>query len=181
MESLLIEEQVVAEQYREPALADIPQTATSGGGSAITEISSSTITVNDPGDGTRNIELPQALGTGAGPTFANITISALATLSQLKVNSGATATIKRIEANTVAADPGSIAAQTRGSIDVTITGVAVGDIVVMDPPDGLNAGLVYGGCRVTANNTLRIYLANITGAAIDDGSTVYDFLWFDLT
>jgi len=82
---------------------------------------------------------------------------------------------------TVAADPGNIAAQTRGSVDVTIAGVAPGDIVVMNPPDGLNAGLAFAGCRVTAANTVRIYLANITGAGIDDGSLNWDFFWFDLT
>lgn len=82
---------------------------------------------------------------------------------------------------TVAADPGNIAAQTRGSVDVTIAGVAPGDIVIMNPPDGLNAGLAFAGCRVTAANTVRIYLSNLTGAGIDDGSLNWDFFWIDLT
>lgn len=82
---------------------------------------------------------------------------------------------------TVAADPGNIAAQTRGSVDVTIAGVAPGDLVLMNPPDGLNAGLAYAGCRVNAANTVRIYLANITGAGIDDGSQTWAYVWFDLT
>jgi len=82
---------------------------------------------------------------------------------------------------TVAADPGNIGALTRGSVDVTIAGVAPGDLVLMNPPDGLNAGLAYAGCRVTVANTVRIYLANITAGAIDDGSLTWNFLWFDLT
>jgi hypothetical protein len=121
----------------------------------------------------------QDLKNTASPTFAALTISGLADVSQLKV--GGNETIKEIDRGTVNANPGSINAQTRGSVDVTITGVAAGDIVVMNPPDGLNVGLVYGGCRVTAGDTVRIYLANITGSAIDDGSLTWDYLWIDLT
>ena len=51
----------------------------------------------------------------------------------------------------------------------------------MNPPDGLNTGLAYAGCRVTAGDTVRIYLANITGGAIDDGALTWDYLWYDLT
>jgi hypothetical protein len=69
----------------------------------------------------------------------------------------------------------------RGYVDVTITGVAVGDIVIMQPPDGLNVGLVYGGCKVTAADTVRIFLANLTGSGIDDGASDWLYLWMDIT
>jgi hypothetical protein len=143
MYSVVLDEQVLSLQYAEPEVTPEVQAVAQAGGAAITEITSGTITVNNPGDGTRGIELPQVLGTGASPTFANITTPGLADVSQLKV--GGNETIKEIDFGTVAANPGSIAAQTRGSVDVTITGVRVGDIVLMNPPDGLNAGLVYGG------------------------------------
>lgn len=112
--------------------------------------------------------LQQDLKTTASPSFAALTI-------------GGGTQVKKIQSGTVNADPGSIAAQTRGSVDVTITGVAVGDHVVLSPPDGLNTGLLYAGCRVTGANTVRIYLGNITGVAIDDGSLTWNWLWFDLT
>jgi hypothetical protein len=82
---------------------------------------------------------------------------------------------------TVSANPGSINGATRGSVDVTIDGVAVGDLILMNPPDGLNAGLAYAGCRVTAANTVRIYLANLTLLPINDGSNDWNYLWLDLT
>lgn len=124
--------------------------------------------------------LSQGIKTSDSPTFSALTITNLATVGDLKVDTSGT-TIKRISYGTVSADPGSIASITRGSVDVTVTGVTTGDIVIMNPPDGLNTGLVYGGCRVTAANTVRIYLANLTAGAIDDGSNTWDYLWIDLT
>lgn len=169
---ILLGEVVLAEQFREPEIPDIPQAIAQQGG-AITEITSTGLSVTNPGDGSRVIEPPQALGTGATPTFAG------AILGTLRV--GGHETIKGIDFGSVAANPASIAAQTRGSVDVTITGVAVGDFVTMTPPDGLNTGLVYAGCRVTAADTVRIYLGNITGVAIDDGSLTWAYMWLDLT
>lgn len=196
MREAFLDADIVYEQYTPPDLPDIQQQVVSaggggGGGTAIVDITSSTTSVTSPTPDTRNIELPQTLGPGASPTFVDITatgdlnagddltVTDLATVGRLAVGGGTT--IKKIQAGTVAADPGSIAAQTRGSVDVTITGVATGDIVLMNPPNGLNAGLVYGGCRVTAANTVRLYLANLTAVAIDDGSNTYDYLWIDFT
>lgn len=123
--------------------------------------------------------LPQDLKVTGSPTFDDLTLTGDLDVATLQVGTGDI--IKKIEAGTVSADPGSIAAQTRGSVDVTVTGVATGDIVTMNPPDGLNTGLAYAGCRVTGADTVRVYLANITGGAIDDGSLTWDYLWYDLT
>lgn len=82
---------------------------------------------------------------------------------------------------TVSLNPPSIAAQSRGSVTFTITGAAVGDVVVMQPPGALNAGLVYAGCAVTAPNTVTVYLGNLTGGAIDDGAQTWRWLLVDLT
>jgi hypothetical protein len=184
MDNILLEERFIAEEYRDPDLAEIPQ-ITQASGSAVTGITSVTITVNDPGDGTRNIELPQALGTGASPTFNDVTltddlsVADLADVGDLRVGGGTI--LRQMVTGNVAADPGSINGQTRGSVDVTVTGMTPGDRVVIQPPDGLEAGLAYVGCRVVGTDTLRIYLANLTGAAIDGGSQTYSYLWFDFT
>jgi len=34
---------------------------------------------------------------------------------------------------------------------------------------------------VTAGNTVRIYLANVTAGAIDDSARDWDYLWIDIT
>lgn len=181
------------------AIADASSLSTSGG--ATTQVvgfdsGGNPIPINVQGDsngaglsvssGILTATLTQDLRTSASPTFADISITDDlsvtndATVGTLAIGGGDI--IKKIEAGTVASvDPGSIAAQTRGSVDIAITGVATGDIVTLNPPDGLNTGLAYAGCRVTGADTVRVYLANITGGAIDDGALTWDYLWYDLT
>jgi hypothetical protein len=91
--------------------------------------------------------------------------------------------IKKIaKVSTVAIDPGSIAATTRGTATGTLTGAAAGDAVVaIGIPSGLDDDLIYMGADISAGNTVRIYLYNPTGGAIDDGSNNWDFLWWDVT
>jgi hypothetical protein len=93
----------------------------------------------------------------------------------------APAQLKGIKFLTIAVDPASIPTVSTGKIAVTITGLRVGDIVVAERPDTLNDDLVYGGCRVTGNDTLTLYLYNPTGGPIDDGSLNWNFLIFDMT
>lgn len=125
--------------------------------------------------------LSQNLQTSGSPTFSALTITNQATVGDLKVDTGGTV-IKKIVSGTISSvNPGSISAITRGSVDATLTGVAAGDIVILQPPDALNTGLVYGGCKVTGADTVRIYLANLTAGSIDDGANDWLYLWLDLT
>ena len=123
--------------------------------------------------------LPQNLQSSGSPTFSSLTITNQGTFGDLKIGTGPV--IKNTATGTISADPSSISAQSRGYVDVTITGVAVGDIVIMQPPDALNVGLVYGGCKVTAADTVRIFLANLTGSGIDDGAHDWLYFWMDIT
>ncbi len=123
--------------------------------------------------------LPQNLQSSGSPAFSSLNITNQGTFGDLKVGGGPV--IKNTATGTINANPGNIAAQTRGSVDVTLTGAAVGDIVILQAPDGLNTGLVYGGCVVTGTDTLRIFLANLTGGAIDDGANDWTYFWMDIT
>lgn len=123
--------------------------------------------------------LPQNLQSSGSPTFSSLTITNQGTFGDLKIGTGPI--IKNTATGTISADPASISAQSRGYVDVTLSGVATGDIVIMQPPDALDAGLVYGGCKVTAANTVRIYLANLTGSGINDGANDWLYLWLDIT
>jgi hypothetical protein len=82
---------------------------------------------------------------------------------------------------TVSIDLSSIATVSRGSFDVTVTGIAPGDLVVFYPPEAINDDLVYAGCRITAVNTVRLYRYNPTAGAIDDTARTWEYTWIDLT
>lgn len=82
---------------------------------------------------------------------------------------------------TVSVNPGSIATIVRGSVDVTVAGISIGDMVTFHPPDALNTGLAYAGCRITADNTVRLYLVNVTAGALDDTARTWDYEWWDRT
>jgi len=75
--------------------------------------------------------------------------------------------IKGYMKGTVSVDPPSIAAGATANVDVTISGLTTDHVVLLQIPAALEAGLVYGGCVVSAANTLRIRLGNVTTGAID--------------
>ena len=92
------------------------------------------------------------------------------------VGSNGTA-IDKIETGTISVNPGSISATSRGSVSVTLTGCDVTDRVTLQPPATLNDDLLFVGCRVTAADTLTIYLYNSSGGSIDDAALNWDYLW----
>lgn len=98
----------------------------------------------------------------------------------LRVSSNEGVIVQQIQAGSVSVNPGSIGATTKGSVNVTITGIVPGDKILLDVPSGLNAGLLYVGHNITASNTLTIYLYNKTGGAIDDGAFTWNYMWFSL-
>lgn len=84
--------------------------------------------------------------------------------------------ITRILHGTVSVDPPSINATSKGTVAVTIAGVAPGDRVFLTPPDTMEAGLIYLGADVTAANTVTIALYNATASAIDGAARPWDYL-----
>lgn len=76
---------------------------------------------------------------------------------------------------TVSVDPASLLAATTNDTSVTITGAALGDVIVMNPPDALESGLVFGGARVTAANTVKVRVGNVTAGAIDAAAASWTY------
>ena len=77
----------------------------------------------------------------------------------------------------VLVDPGSIAANTRGSIDVTFAfnyDVTLKDTILISPPNGIETSLAYARHRMTATNTVRIYIMNVSEGAVDGASFTWD-------
>ena len=102
-----------------------------------------------------------------------------ARLKSLQVGGGTL--MRKIQSGTISINPPSIATITRAAVTFTLTGAAVGDRIVMEPPAALNDDLVFVGARVTAADTVTVYIYNPTAGAIDDAAQTWNYLWFDLT
>ena len=88
--------------------------------------------------------------------------------------------IASIFTSTVSVNPGPIAATTKGSVNVTISGLTSSlDTIILQPPSGLNSGLLYVGHDITADNTVTIYLYNKTESSIDDGALTWKYTAFN--
>jgi hypothetical protein len=97
-------------------------------------------------------------------------------INGLTVGSGST--FYTVTAGTVSIDPGNITATTKGSATFTLTGANTGDRVFLQPPTGLNSGLLYCGADITATNTVTVYLYNKTEGDINDGANTWKYTYF---
>lgn len=88
------------------------------------------------------------------------------------------ATITDFLSGTVSVNPPSIAGGAEADVSVTITGAAAGDVVVLQPPAALTAGLYIVGVAVTATNTVTLRLYNVTGGAIDEAAATWNYRIF---
>ncbi len=76
---------------------------------------------------------------------------------------------------TATVNPADMAAGAESSITVTITGVALGDIVLAGPGVAITDGVVWSA-SVSAANTVKIVFANPTGDHVDLASSTWNFL-----
>lgn len=73
-------------------------------------------------------------------------------------------------------DPDSIAANVRGGTDQDVStlipnrDIGLDQMVLLYPSASLHVDLAYCGARITTTNNIKIYLANLTGSARDDGA-----------
>lgn len=103
-----------------------------------------------------------------------ITSTGGAILDTVQIGSGTT--INKVIRGTVAINPASIASAGIGETSVTITGAAVGDTVIMNPPTaGLTAGLGYVGATVSATNTVKVRICNLSGGDVDEASGTWTY------
>ena len=70
-------------------------------------------------------------------------------------------------------DIGSIAANTTVSTSITVTGAAGADFVMVSTSDGALSANIVLHARVTAANTVTVYLSNTSAGAIDPANANY--------
>jgi hypothetical protein len=82
-----------------------------------------------------------------------------------------------VEIGTIALNPGSIAAASQGTVTGTITGAKQGDQIFMTP-QGLDNKLAFAGAKVTADDTVTVYLNNVidSSTAVDGASLTWDYM-----
>lgn len=94
---------------------------------------------------------------------------------------GANLRLHKIRYFQIAVDPASLTNGHSAETTVTIRGVKLGDMVFAAPPASLEDGLIYNGCRVSAADTVKLSLANVSAAPIDGASRTWEFLVFALS
>lgn len=78
-------------------------------------------------------------------------------------------------------NPASLASLTKAGTAVTISGVAVGDIVVAVPPATLEDDLIPAGAIASGVDTVTLYLYNASAGAVDGAALTWTFLIFELS
>jgi hypothetical protein len=59
---------------------------------------------------------------------------------------------------------------------LTITGAVAGDCVILTPPAaGITAGLVVCDARVSAADTVKVRVANLSGGTVDEASGTWEY------
>ena len=106
------------------------------------------------------------------------TIADLATVGRLNVGAGSN--IKKIADGTAVVAQTIISAGNKSSATFALTGAAVGDIVIVEPPSGLDQNLIISDIGVFTAGTVTIKMYNKDNDPKDAGGT-YRYLWFDLT
>lgn len=95
------------------------------------------------------------------------------TTNTLTVGGGTTVT--KIVKGTASVNFDSIANGATGSKTFTVTGAAVGDVIVVNPP-ALTTGLGFAGAAVTGSNTVTVYALNASAAPIDEGAATFTYM-----
>lgn len=82
--------------------------------------------------------------------------------------------VKSITIMQATVDLGSVAANTSEEETATLTGVRAGDVVKVVKSD-LDAGIILGTVRVTADDTIAIQVSNTTAGAVNAASETMTF------
>lgn len=85
--------------------------------------------------------------------------------------------IDRMGVVQVSIDVANVAANTTAEQTFAVTGLRVGDMVLVSKPS-VSAGLGIVNARVSATDTLALTFVNATGAGINPAAETYTIAWF---
>lgn len=105
-------------------------------------------------------------------------VTGAATVGTLTVGGGTL--VKKVTKGTASVDLPSITDGATGSATFTVTGAAVGDVIVVNPP-ALTTGLAFAGAAVTGANTVTVYAVNASAAPINEAAATFTYMWVDFT
>jgi hypothetical protein len=101
--------------------------------------------------------------------------------ASLAIGSGG-ATIKAIKTGTLAVTVTALADGAEEEYDLTVTGAAAGDIIIVHPTDAAaETGLAIIGAWVAGANTVTVRVSNVKGSGLTGSTASWPYLWFDLT
>jgi hypothetical protein len=86
--------------------------------------------------------------------------------------------ITRIKKGSFVLDAASMLTNTVAEQTVTVAGLLTTDLVIINAPIGLEAGLLVSSGRVTAADTLKFRIHNQTAGTIDPASATYTYIAF---
>lgn len=150
----------------------------------------------DPGQLYSGLAAAEAASSNPNPTFETLTVTGASTLDELEagalvvtgesvlagtdtsgpLNIGPDGSaLVEIRVYTFVWDPVSIPANSTEVQGRTITGLAVGDIVLVSKPTN-TAGMGVGNAWVDSTNELRAVFFNVTASPIDPPSETYKLL-----
>jgi hypothetical protein len=93
-----------------------------------------------------------------------------------------TAGIGSFDTYSVAVDLPSVAAGVSDTVQVTVTGVALGDLVLgVVPTTALTAGYHVLGAFVSGADTVQVFVRNDSGGTVDPASQTFTFIVADRT
>jgi hypothetical protein len=80
-----------------------------------------------------------------------------------------------VEYGTFTLDPASVGADAQGIETVTVAGAKTGDLVFVNG-EALPLGIALAGAKVTAADTVSLYLNNTKGTSTDVPSTLFSYI-----
>lgn len=82
------------------------------------------------------------------------------------------AVFPKVSTYSVTIAPGAVSANTNKEVTVTVTGLNTSDIVYVNKPT-MTTGIVLGGARVSAADTLAVVYGNLTAGSLTPASESY--------
>ena len=88
--------------------------------------------------------------------------------------------VRKLQRAAQGLDFGSISAGSSAEQSIAMPGAVVGDAVIVNPNDGIEAGLVWNA-YVSAVDTVTVRLTNVTSRPIDPASRDWNVIWLDMS